>query len=271
MQKNQLYQPFQPLLTNKGRQSFGLSVQQYPAKGRLAGAIHSYLQVTTPKPTLYPMIPDGTQAIFISEESIQIGGAHSQSMDIQIHQAGDYFGIRFYPGALRHFFKLNLSEITGQFVDSQYFPCRIFADLHHHIYKQKEFLNRAHVCEKWLLQHFTPQSPCAFDLALSLIYQSSGNIEISNLANKTGLSSRHLNRLFQQYTGLNTKKFSQIIRIQNVCKRLYETPNNSLEMAIDSGFFDQAHLLNEYKRFLLVNPRSLFNRFVSDYYNNKGL
>lgn len=52
---SQPYRPFQPLLTNGGRQSFAL-----------------------------------------------------------IQQSGDYFGIRFYPGALRHFFNLDLSEITGQ-------------------------------------------------------------------------------------------------------------------------------------------------------------
>jgi len=271
MSTSQLYRPFQPLLTNGGLQSFALTVQQYPANKSLAGIVHSYLQVSTAKPTPYPMIPDGTQAIFISAESTQIGGAQSQACDIQILQPGDYFGIRFYPGALRHFFKLNLSEITEQFVDSQYFPCRYFTHLHDHIYQQDHFLHRVRICEQWLLRHFTPQAPGSFDLALGLIYQSIGNIEIGKLADITGVSSRHLNRLFQQYTGLSTKAFAQIIRIQSACKRLYENPNNSLEMADELGFFDQAHLLNEYKRCLLVSPRSLFNRFMSDFYNNAGV
>jgi len=109
---SQPYQPFQPLLTNGGQQSFALTVQQYPAAKSLTGIVHSYLQVSTPKPTPYPMIPDGAPAIFISAKSTQIGGTLSQALDIQIQQAGDYFGIRFYPGALRHFFKLNLAEIT---------------------------------------------------------------------------------------------------------------------------------------------------------------
>ncbi len=264
------YQPFQPLLTNGGRQSFDLTVQQHPANKRLVGIVHSYLQVSTSKPTPYPIMPDGTQAIFISAESTLIGGAHTQALDIQIQKPGDYFGIRFYPGALRHFFNLNLSEITGQFVESQYFPCRYFALLHQQIYQQDNFLQRVRICEQWLLRHFTPQPSNSFDLALGLIYQSTGNIEISTLANNTGVSSRQLNRLFQQYTGLSTKAFAQIIRIQNACKQLYENPNNSLETALQLGFFDQAHLLKEYKRLLTLSPRSLNNRFMSDFYNNEG-
>jgi len=262
-----MYQPFQPLLTAGGRQRFSLTVQQTPANKHLYGIVHSYLQVSTQQPTPYPMIPDGAPAIFISTESLQIGGAQTQALDLQLQKPGDYFGIRFYPGALRHFFKLNLSEITGDFVGSNFFPCRDLAHLHESIYQQSDFRQRVRLCQQWLLRHFTPQAPNAFDMALTLIYQSIGNIEVRQLANQTGLSSRHLNRLFQQYAGLSTKAFAQIIRIQSACQQLYKRPNSSLETAAELGFFDQAHLLKEYKRRLLLSPRSLYKRFMSDLYN----
>ncbi|NOX42643.1 MAG: AraC family transcriptional regulator [Gammaproteobacteria bacterium] len=220
---------------------------------------------------LNPVIPDGTQAVFISPHSTQIGGAQSQALDMQILQPGDYFGIRFYPGALRHFFSLNLTEITDKFVDSEYFPCRYFSQLHNHIYQQGNFLQRVRVCEQWLLRHFTPQLPNSFDQALNLIYQSDGNIEISKLANVIGLSSRHLNRLFRQYIGLSTKTFAQTIRIQSACKQLYKNPKSSLKTAVELGFFDQAHLLKDYKQRLLLSPCSLFDRFRSDFYNSQAL
>lgn len=264
---DQVYSPFQPLLTTGGQKCFGLSVQEFPAQKKLAGFVRSYLQVSTLKPTPYPVMPDGTQAVFISAESIQIGGAQTQAVDIQIHQAGDYFGIWFYPGVLRHFFKLNVAEITGQFVDSRFFPCRYFSQLHHRIYQQHDVRSRVDVCEQWLLRHFSPKAPDLFDMSLNLIYQSTGTIEINMLAKQIGVSRRHLNRLFQQYTGLSTKAFSQIIRIQRACKQLYEKPDNSLEIAAELGFFDQAHLLREYKRHLLLSPGLLFKRFMSDFYN----
>ena len=208
-------------------------------------------------------------AVFLSTDSIQIGGTQPQSLDIQIQQPGDYFGIRFYPGALRYFFKLNLSEITGQFVDSHYFPCEDFAYLNEAVYQHSDFHTRAQICEQWLLQHYAPQPTSLFDKALALIYRFSGNIEVNYLAEKTGASSRHLNRLFQQHTGLSTKAFAQVIRIQSACKRLYQQPDQSLTVADTLGFFDQAHLLREYKRHLGLNPRALSNRFMSDLSNPK--
>jgi len=106
--------------------------------------------------------------------------------------------------------QVNLSDITNQFVDCHYFPCHKFAGLHNDIYQYQHFHERVHVCEQWLLQHFKPRPTTQFDQALSLIYQSFGTIKVAQLATMVGWSRRHLNRLFQRHTGLDTKIFSQI-------------------------------------------------------------
>lgn len=263
----EIYRPFQPTLTTAGLKRFALSLEQLPACAALGSVVHSYLQVTARHPTPYPIMPDGTQAIFISPYGSMIGGAQSRACDVQMLQAGDYFGIRFYPGTLRHFFSLDLSEITDQFVDNHYFPCRDFADLHNRLYRLSGFSERAQICEQWLLRRFKPQAITPFDHALSLIYQSFGNIKVSQLADRVGWSSRHLNRLFRLQTGLSTKVFAQTVRIQHVCRQLYVAPGDSLNTAHGLGFFDQPHLLNDYKKRLLSSPGLLFDRFMSDFYN----
>jgi len=264
---SELFRSFQPTIMESGLKRFGLSLECSPPCDVLKGVVHSYLQVWADKPTPYPILPDGTQSIFISPHGSMIGGSQSKICNVQMLERGDYFGIRFYPGALRYFFDLNLSEITDQFVDEKYFPCRDFEDLNSAIYRHKNFHERADVCEKWLLQHYKPQSGTQFDQALSLIYQSSGNARISGLADSVGWSGRHLNRLFRVHTGLNTKTFSKIIRIQNACRRLYVTPGESFKPALEFGFFDQSHLIKDFREYLLSNPGVFFDRFMSDSYN----
>ena len=264
---DELYRPFQPTLTESGLKRFELKLESSPACNIPTGIVHSYVQICAAKPTPYPVMPDGTQALFISPHGSIIGGAQSQACDVQILQPGEYFGIRFYPGALRYFFDLNLAEITDQFVDNQYFPCRDFSELHNKIYEYQHFHQRSYVCEQWLLRHFTSQSATQFDHALNLIYQSFGNIKVNQLANMVGWSSRHLNRLFRLHTGLNTKTFVQTIRIQHVCKQLYIAPGDSLNAAVKLGYFDQSHLIKDYKKRLLSNPSVFFERFMSDFYN----
>ena len=217
----ELYRPFQPTLTETGLQCFGLNLEFAPACSVLRGVVHSYLQVSAARPTLYPVVPDGTQAVFISPHGSMIGGAHTQACDIQIPRPGDYFGIHFYPGALRFFFDLDVSEITDQLVESRYFPSREFAGIHEHIYQCRTFHERALMCEQWLLGHFKHQPVSRFDQALSLIYQSSGNVNVNKLSSMVGWSTRHLNRLFRLHTGLSTKTFIQIIRIQRVLSLIH--------------------------------------------------
>ena len=261
------YQPFQPLLTKTGLASFGLSLLQSSVSPILKGIVHSYLQVTTLKATPYPIIPDATQAIYFSPYGINIGGAQRQALDLQLMQAGEYFGIRFYPGALRHFFDLNLSEITNQFVDRKYFPCDDLADLHDKIYQCHDFTERKQLCEKWLLKYFDVKAKNPFDHALSLIQQSNGNIRVEQLAEGIGWSSRHLNRYFSLHTGMSSKSFIQTIRLQQACRKLHFSHSDILTIAMELGYFDQSHLINDYKQRLLLTPRLFANRFMSDFSN----
>lgn len=264
---NKFYIPFQPTLTQAGLKQFGLTLLSTLSCEVLKGKVHSYLQIRADRPTPYPVIPDGTQAIYISPQGLMIGGAQQEAKDIPLLEPGEYFGIWFYPGALRYFFNLNLSEITGQFVDEKYFQCRYFSKLHTEIYRHANFVERVNVCNSWLLRQYSHKPTTKFDHALQLIYQSFGNEKISQIANKIGWSSRHLNREFLQHIGLSTKSFSQIVRVQSLCKRLYLNPNQPLSTGLELGYFDQAHLIKEFKKHLILTPSDFFSRFMSDLYN----
>ena len=124
------------------------------------------------------------------------------------------------------------------------------------------------MCEAWLLNNYSKHAIPQFDNALSIVYQSSGNERVESIAERVGWSSRHLNRLFLQHTGLSTKAFSSIVRAQNVCKQLYrqatDTPNNSGEF----GYYDQAHLIKSFKKHFQSSPSKFLGRFMSDFYNS---
>lgn len=263
-----LFIPFQPTLTEAGLRQFGLTLQCSSPCEALKDKVHSYLQISAERPTPYPVMPDGTQAIYISSQGLMVGGAQLEARDVQLLEPGEYFGIWFYPGALRYFFDLNLNEISGQFVDEKYFQCHYFSRLHTEIYRHTAFIERANICESWLLSRYSYKSATKFDMALQLIYQSFGSEKVSQIAKKVDWSSRHLNRQFLQHTGLGTKSFSQIVRVQSVCKQLYLNPDISLSTALELGHFDQPHLIKEFKKYLISTPGNYFSRFMSDLYNH---
>lgn len=264
---NKLYSPFQPTLTHAGLHLLGLSMQATEPCEALKGIVHSFLQINAERPTLYPVMPDGTQAVYISPQGAMIGGALTKSKEIPLLQAGEYFGIWFYPGALRHLFSLNLSEISGQLVDEKYFQCHRFLQLHSEIYEYEDFYDRARVCESWVLEKYSRKSTTRFDHALSIIYQSLGSERVMNIADKIGWSSRHLNRQFLEHTGIGTKAFSQIIRAQTLCKQLSLKPTNSIKDTMELGYYDQSHLIKEFKKYFKLLPGEFINQYMSDFYN----
>jgi AraC-like DNA-binding protein len=83
----------------------------------------------------------------------------------------------------------------------------------------------------------------------------------------SGSSARHLNRLFWQYTGLSVKTITQTIRRQHVCRQMFALPGGYLNTALELGFYDQSHLIRDFKKHLLLSPGAFLQRFMSDFYN----
>jgi len=264
---NTFYSPFQPTLTQAGLHQLGLGMQVSKPCDALKDIVYLYLQIKVEKQTLYPIMPDGTQAIYISQHGAMIGGALTEAREIPLIQPGEYFGIWFYPGALRYLFDLDLSEISNQFVKKEYFQCRKFLQLHADIYEYDDFCDRARVCERWVLGRVSSKQANSFDHALSIIYQSLGNERVGSIAEKVGRSSRHLNRQFLEYTGLGTKAFSQIIRAQNLCKQLYLNSSNSIRALREFGYYDQSHLIKAFKKYFKSTPEDFISYYMSDFYN----
>ncbi len=264
---NTIYNPFQFTLTAGGLNQLGLSMQREPPCSALNHLVVAYLQVHCDRPTPYPIMPDGTQAIYMSPHGSIIGGAHTTPREVQLLTPGKYFGIWFQPGALKHFFNVDLSEISEQMADSRFFGCQRFNQLHNEIYDHSDFSSRVEICESWLLKRFSALQKTPFDYALSLIYLSSGNTKVEAIADKIGWSSRHLNRQFLQHIGLNTKTFSKIIRIQSACQQLHHQATQPEKMQQDLGFYDQSHLIKEFKKHLNVTPSEFISQVRSDFYN----
>lgn len=261
---------FQPTLTESGLGCFGLSVRYALPTRPLNKRVHSFLQVNAIKPTAYLVIPDGTQSVYMSSRSIMIGGAQSRAREILIPSAGEYFGIRFYPGALRHFLDIDLSEITDEYMHGHCFIDHDFSALHNQIYQLTEFYERVRVCEQWLMRYLVPRPNPKLRNALFLIEHLRGDIRVSQLASELRCSDRQLNRLFRQHVGLSTKAFANTVRLQHVTKQLYTSPSNTRDLAFDHGYFDQSHLINNFRKHMFSEPRSFFEQFMSDFYNTSS-
>jgi AraC-like DNA-binding protein len=115
--------------------------------------------------------------------------------------------------------------------------------------ESKGFAERVRVAEEYLL-------PFAIDaLARSSIMKSAqhmlrhkGAISIDVLANHTALSVRQYERRFADEMGLSPKLFARITRFQMALDARRISPGrNWLGVAHEFGYFDQMHMIRDFK------------------------
>jgi AraC-like DNA-binding protein len=123
---------------------------------------------------------------------------------------------------------------------------------------------RFRIVERWLLARLKPRSIVhpAVRWAVDQIAASGGRVAIETLATQTGFTRKHLGNLFQQQVGLTPKALSRIHRFRGALDILNKANGQVpwIELADACGFYDQSHLINEFRRFTGFSPVELARR-----------
>lgn len=106
------------------------------------------------------------------------------------------------------------------------------------------------------------------------IFRSNGNVKVEELADETGFTARHIGKLFEKCVGVSPKVYAQIIKLQTSMDRIINSGDKKLvEIAVDSGFFDHAHMNRMYKKLIGISSgefkKTLFSKLdyalIDDY------
>ena len=112
-------------------------------------------------------------------------------------------------------------------------------------------------------------------LAINRIDDSKGTINIKGLSSLVCLSDKQFNRIFADYVGMNPKNFLRIIRYQSVLLKLQNSNIKAtkavdfLDLVYDCGYYDQSHLINNFKEFTGYTPKEYIKLFspCSEYFS----
>lgn len=87
------------------------------------------------------------------------------------------------------------------------------------------------------------------------------NITLNDLSALTGLSKYYLIRSFTKQKGISPYSYLETIRISNA-KKLLELGISPLDVALQTGFTDQSHFTNFFKKFIGLTPKQYMNIFI---------
>lgn len=83
---------------------------------------------------------------------------------------------------------------------------------------------------------------------------------VSWVAVELGMSERHLRRVFRETIGIGPKAFAKLTRFRRaVSAARREAHPNWARVAVDAGYYDQAHLISEFRAIAGATPQALIN------------
>lgn len=106
--------------------------------------------------------------------------------------------------------------------------------------------------------------------SIALINESIGMVDVDALAASACLSRKQYERNFQEMVGASPKQFMRIVRFQYAIHYKSRYPQASLTgVACECGFFDQSHMISEFRDFSGLTPKQYFAECepFSDYFS----
>jgi AraC-like DNA-binding protein len=87
------------------------------------------------------------------------------------------------------------------------------------------------------------------------------NVTLNDLVEVSGISKYYLIRQFENCYGLSPHKYLTTLRI-NHSKTLLKTKKLFVDIALESGFYDQSHFTKCFKEYTGVTPKKYRNSFI---------
>ncbi len=239
------YMPEQPF--------FELSTENYVSRfGAYSGGMAQYYSfiVAPGADRTIVAVPDGTIDILFhcsgDQSEARICGSVKKGTRVAFERGSLYFGARFFPGTAEALLRCPLNQFTEQRI--------LLNDVQG---SAGELVERINLFEKFhtaRTAHNTRASSLVAFL-LGKINASCGELRVSELAEATGYSVRHISGVFTRAVGISPKLYSRIVRFQRCFELLRKHRKPSFaNLALDSGYYDQAHLINEFREFSLCTP-----------------
>lgn len=250
-----------------------MSTVLFPVAPPLAGLLGNLLTTTLPgghyllPATLQPMLlvilsgeihrelPDGN---YLRQPQLGLSGATSSTRRAKATPGTQILLASVLPGQLPRLLGLPASAIIEAFVPlSDLLPPQSLIELSEKLAASSALTNRVAHCESFFLNLRATQAQRTANLVVpeDWLFRP-----VSDIADAFGLSPRQLERRFSQSYGLSLRAFRQQAR----CSRMLVDQvfgrhkfSSWADIAASGGYFDQAHLSRDLRRFTGYAPAML--------------
>ena len=174
--------------------------------------------------------------------------------------------VAFKKGKAHPFYRFPMSEITDTVAEANLIFGRKFCDLRNQLLSAKS-VNRMFQLAEWFLLQQAGDAVLEDGAARCIAYAVSSIVNhptlrcLHKLSDEIGYSQKHFIDLFRQQVGVTPKQYLKIMRFQKAVGAIEN--NESIRwsnIALESGYYDQAHFIHDFKLFSGFTPNEYIKR-----------
>ncbi len=203
-------------------------------------------------------LPDGS---LITQPRGFVFGQITTPLEIAPTGASGIVAARFEPDGFSSFHTLKATQMENRAVPLEELFGEEGSLLEKRVLEATTSESRIGIIQRFLLERVRNQELInrIASASVELLLQLRGQVNVEVLAEKQGISRRQLERRFAETIGLSPKQLSRMVRLQAAVKAMEQKSYNTLAaLAVENGYFDQAHFIRNFKEFTGMNPGQFY-------------
>jgi AraC-like DNA-binding protein len=207
----------------------------------------------------YAVPPDGClDIIFSAETGLRAIGAMTMEQHFRLAAGTRSVGLRFRPGMAGAFLGVAPGELTDGIVCLADLWGRRAGEIERQLGDATSAAACLHVLEAAVIPRVGAAN--AVQRALGALTESGGTADLEWIATQANLSPRQFRRRCEEESGLTPKLLCRVLRF----RRAWGLSGRSMHpnwaaIACEAGYFDQAHLIRDFRQFTGRTPMADFS------------
>jgi AraC-like DNA-binding protein len=227
----------------------------YPIAARPDQFLEFYLQQ---RYLIHEYSPDTRE---LAPPSVVVGPSTYRRVDLVLHGSFEVFTIHFQPSGFFQLFGVPMRDLTDHAYEARSVIGAGITELETRLADAPDFSQRVDVATSFLVHRPITVADGAVARIASQVLRDRGALRIDEAAEQTGLGVRQFERRFLEQVGVTPRRYARIVRFNAALSLRLNAGRTWTDIAHELGYYDQMHMVHDFKTFSGENPTGLSTLF----------